>query len=79
VRSLWIFFQYPLLRANACLRPATEINTRIMIPRLRLAEGVRAENVRFGELGYAREARASYQDFLAARTRGNCRHRHASR
>jgi hypothetical protein len=24
VRSLWIFFQYPLLRANACLRPATE-------------------------------------------------------
>ena len=70
VRGLWIFFQYPLLRANACLRPATEINPRIMIPRLRLAEGVRAENVRFGELGYAREARASYQDFLAARARG---------
>ena len=34
---------------------------------LTLADGVRPEDFHFGELGYAREARASYQDFLAAR------------
>ena len=38
--------------------------------RFRLAKGCRHEDVVFGELGYAREARASYQDFLAARARG---------
>jgi methionine synthase II (cobalamin-independent) len=37
---------------------------------LTLAEGIRPEQVRFGELGYAREARASYLDFLAARDSG---------
>jgi hypothetical protein len=31
---------------------------------------VRHDDVRFGELGYAREARASYLDFMAARERG---------
>ena len=32
--------------------------------------GVNPEDVRFGELGYAREARASYLDFVAARDNG---------
>ena len=36
-----------------------------------LADGVQPSDLRFGELGYAREARASYQDFLAARQRGD--------
>jgi methionine synthase II (cobalamin-independent) len=31
---------------------------------------VKPENVHFGELGYAREARASYLDFVAARDKG---------
>jgi hypothetical protein len=31
---------------------------------------VRPDEIHFGELGYAREARASYMDFLAARARG---------
>jgi hypothetical protein len=37
---------------------------------LKLAEGARPEDIHFGELGYAREARPSYQDFLTARQAG---------
>jgi hypothetical protein len=40
-------------------------------PKIGVAEGVAADQVRFGELGYAREARASYLDFCAARDRGD--------
>jgi hypothetical protein len=71
-RRLWITWQYPLLRASPFLQvdggppsPSTGL------PLLRVADGVKPEEVRFGELGYAREARASYQDFLAARERGD--------
>jgi hypothetical protein len=38
---------------------------------LRVAAGADPEEVRFGELGYAREARASYMDFVAAKSRGD--------
>lgn len=38
---------------------------------LRLADGVSPEELHFGELGYAREARASYLDFVDARARGD--------
>jgi len=70
-RRLWISWQYPLLRANGFLqvdpqgaaRPSTGFRL------FRLADGVKGEEIRFGELGYAREARASYLDFLAARKR----------
>jgi hypothetical protein len=41
-----------------------------MIP-LELAPGVKPEDIRFGELGYCREARISYHDFRAARERGD--------
>jgi methionine synthase II (cobalamin-independent) len=69
-RRHWIFWQYPLLCASPYLRTdTTTINQAQMIPKLRLGEGVRAEEIHFGELGYAREARASYQDFVAARAR----------
>jgi methionine synthase II (cobalamin-independent) len=37
---------------------------------LKLAEGAKPEEIHFGELGYAREARPSYEDFLAARSAG---------
>lgn len=37
---------------------------------LSLAEGISPAEVTFGELGYAREARASYVDFVAARAGG---------
>lgn len=71
-RRLWAAWQYPLLRANPYLRPdpsgAVRKNSRL--PQLCLAEGVNASEVHFSELGYAREARASYLDFVEARRRG---------
>jgi hypothetical protein len=64
-RRLWISWQIPVLRANPSLVQVGEGQ----IP-LKLAEGVKPEQIHFGELGYAREARPSYQDFLGARTEG---------
>jgi methionine synthase II (cobalamin-independent) len=64
-RRLWISFQVPVLRANPSLAPVGEG----LVP-LKLADGAKPEEIHFGELGYAREARASYQDFLAARGAG---------
>jgi hypothetical protein len=72
-RRLWISFQYPLLLASPFLKPdpggAHRKNSgfRLLVP----ADGVMPDEIRFGELGYAREARASYLDFLAARERGD--------
>jgi hypothetical protein len=71
-RRLWISWQYPLLRASTFLRPdpSGAVRPTNRFPLLTLAEGVAAADVRFGELGYAREARASYLDFVAARDEG---------
>ena len=71
-RKLWISWQYPLLRASAFLRPdpSGAIRPTNKFPLLTLAEGVAPADVKFGELGYAREARASYLDFVAAREAG---------
>ena len=71
-RRLWASFQYPFLRSSAYLRPdpSGAVRKTSGFPLLCLAEGVDPSEVRFGELGYAREARASYEDFLNARKRG---------
>lgn len=71
-RRLWVSFQYPLLRSSPYLRPdpSGEVRPTNKFPKLCLAEGVKPEEVSFGELGYAREAKGSYLDFLAARDRG---------
>jgi methionine synthase II (cobalamin-independent) len=71
-RRLWISWQYPLLRAQPFLKadPNAPNQTTGFLP-LSLADDVKPSEVRFGELGYAREARASYQDFLAAKRRGD--------
>ena len=71
-RKLWISWQYPLLRASVFLRPdpSGAIRPTNRFPLLTLAEGVAPADVRFGELGYAREARASYLDLVAARDNG---------
>lgn len=71
-RRLWASFQYPLLRSSPFLRPdpSGAVRKTSGFPQLCLAEGVAPQEVRFGELGYAREARASYLDFCAARDRG---------
>ena len=72
-RRLWVSFQYPLLRSSPFLRPdpSGALRKTSGFPLLCLAEGVAAGDVSFGELGYAREARGSYLDFTAARTRGD--------
>ena len=71
-RRLWISWQYPLLRAQPFLK--TDVNapnqTTGFLP-LHLAADANPAEIRFGELGYAREARASHQDFLAARQAGH--------
>jgi methionine synthase II (cobalamin-independent) len=71
-RRLWISWQYPLLRANPFLKIDTEASRvkSTLVPSLCLSDGVEPSEIRFSELGYAREARTSYQDFLAARERG---------
>jgi hypothetical protein len=65
-RRLWISWQIPVLRSNPSLAPVGQAQ----VP-LKLAEGVNGEDVHFGELGYAREARPGYEDFLAARKAGH--------
>ena len=71
-RRVWISWQYPVLLANPLLETedALPAGRGPGFRRFRLAKGVKPEELQFGELGYAREARASYQDFLAARGRG---------
>ena len=72
-RRLWISWQYPVLRANPLLRPdpSGAVRPTNRFPLLALAEGADPAALRFGELGYAREARASYLDFLTARDKGD--------
>ena len=72
-RRLWVSFQYPLLRSSPFLRPdpSGALRKTSGFPLLCLAEGVSADELTFGELGYAREARASYLDFVEARERGD--------
>ena len=65
-RRLWIAWQIPVLRANPSLAPVGEG----LVP-LKFAEGVAPEQLHFGELGYYREARPSYEDFLKAREAGH--------
>jgi hypothetical protein len=64
-RRLWISWQIPVLRANPVLEQVGEGQ----IP-LKLADGIKSEQIHFGELGYSREARPSYEDFLIARRTG---------
>jgi hypothetical protein len=65
-RRLWISWQIAVLRAHPSLTPIGEGQ----VP-LRLADGVKPEGIHFGELGYAREARPGYEDFLNARSAGH--------
>ena len=72
-RRVWVNWQYPVFLANPFLQLGDEAdrsNRGARILRLKLGDGVRAKDLRFGELGYAREARASYSDFCRARKMG---------
>jgi methionine synthase II (cobalamin-independent) len=72
-RRLWASFQYPLLRSSPFLRPdpSGAVRATSKFPLLTIAEGVDPGEITFGELGYAREARASYLDLQAAKKRGD--------
>jgi hypothetical protein len=65
-RRLWISWQIPVLRANPLLAPVGQAQ----VP-LKIADGVKPEEIHFGELGYAREARPGYEDFVRARNAGD--------
>jgi len=67
-RRLWISWQYFLLRSLPFLKAdASQPNQTSGFLPLQLADGVSLADVRFPELGYNREARASYQDFLGCK------------
>jgi methionine synthase II (cobalamin-independent) len=69
-RRMWTSWQTPLLRGSPFFKLAGPPQAGPVFGVMTLADGVEPEDVRFGELGYAREARASYQDFLRARQSG---------
>lgn len=71
-RRLWVSWQVPLLRASPFFQIANPpTQGPAIFGTLKLADGVKPEEVRFDELGYALEARTSYQDFLEAKRRGD--------
>lgn len=70
----WVQFQWPLFRNHGAFtvdRSVDPRNNPVGLSSLCLADGVSPSEVRFGELGYAREARASYLDFTSAKRAGD--------
>jgi hypothetical protein len=72
-RRMWISWQYAVLRTQPFLTPdpTGAVRPTNRFPLLVLHPEARTEEIEFGELGYAREARASYLDFIEARKRGD--------
>src|SRR5437879_5701833 len=70
-RRMWISYQYPFLRTQAFLKPDPSIQNPRGFPPLMLDPSFELVDIQFSELGYAREARISYQDFCAARKAGH--------
>jgi methionine synthase II (cobalamin-independent) len=70
-RRMWIGWQYPVLRGNTALEVVGNqaIGGSGLCP-IRVKPGTKEADIHFGELGYAREARASYLDFIDAREKG---------
>lgn len=70
-RRHWFTWQQPLLMKSPFLAPdPNQIQPYGGGFLIGLAPGVRAEEVRIGELGYAREARSSFADFKDAQRQG---------
>jgi methionine synthase II (cobalamin-independent) len=71
-RRMWIAWQFPLLRANPFLKAVAPPPgaSAINFPLMALADDVKPEQLRFCELGYSREAYASYADFKKAKNAG---------
>jgi hypothetical protein len=73
-RRQWISYQYPVIRSNAFLQAGDREQPWQEYPSIRLREGATPEQIRFGHLGYAREAKVSYDAFVDARERGRLPH-----
>ena len=65
-RRQWVTYQLPVLRSYGFLKP---VPPNRFVP-LELSDDFKTLEIRFSELGYAREARTSYVDFVEARDRG---------
>ena len=69
----WVQFQWPLLRNNGAFvvdRTVDLNQSPVGLGSLCFAPGITPADIQFGELGYSREARSSYTDFIAARNAG---------
>ena len=64
-RRQWVTYQFPVLRSYGFLKPVPPSR---FLP-LELADNVDPSEIHFAELGYARDARVSYIEFLDARNR----------
>jgi methionine synthase II (cobalamin-independent) len=69
-RSGWISFNYAGLRVHRAFEPDPEAGLHTGVTLLRLRKDAKKSDMVFGELGYAREAKGSYVDFVAARKAG---------
>src|SRR4051812_22764785 len=71
-RRMWTSWQYPVLRSTSCLTidPAAKPIPGTGFLPLMVRPDAPAGSLKFGELGYQREARASYLDFVDARKKG---------
>ena len=71
-RSTWIAWQRKVFEAVAELTPMAERERAYQLyPPFTLRDGARGEDVRFGDLGFAREALQSYALFRAKKTGGD--------
>ena len=69
-RTNWINFQYGVFAANPGLEPIADANAYAGVPHVRRRPGTSVADVRFGELGYAAAAEASYATFAALKRDG---------
>lgn len=70
-RTNWIGWQAAVMAATPALEPATKPDDAYTaLPLFRIRDGVAAGDVRFGNLGYADAALASYQTFAALKEGG---------
>ncbi|MDQ6773452.1 MAG: class I SAM-dependent methyltransferase [Candidatus Dormibacteraeota bacterium] len=70
-RADWIVWQYPVLSSRPQFEVAPPVQDQYRpLPKLRLKDGERAENVHFGELGYASAAKSSYRIFAGLKRDG---------
>lgn len=70
-RSAWTAWQGKVIeRAKGVVQSGARDLHGILYPTYALQPGIRAEEIRFGDLGYANAALASYKEFVRLRKQG---------